>query len=219
MSLYYFRSSILDCSLRQEYYLQKTVQGGFILVGTLLLIAAATPRPGPGIITDLVGLPLIATWVFAFLAYFVKKYGDPASYTRNLVKILLVFVFGGLIVVSFGAIGGISGRYLTVLYSQFRTGDPLVQSVAEQAVPTGSQFFSDYAVVILLAGFGAYIAFRRRSIEGIFALILALTGVYIASSFSRLMVYSTISLGILGAIGLIEPLGIDLETDGFNSQP
>ena len=184
--------------------LQKTVQGGSILVGTLLLIAAATPRPGPGIITDLVGLPLIATWLFAFLAYFVKKYGDPASYTRNLVKILLIFVFGGLIVVSFGAIGGISGRYLTVLYSQFRTGDPLVQSVAEQAVPTGSQFFSDYAVVILLAGFGAYIAFRRRSIEGVFALILALTGVYIASSFSRLMVYSTIALGILGAIGLIE---------------
>ncbi|MDA4129397.1 MAG: glycosyltransferase family 39 protein [Thaumarchaeota archaeon] len=184
--------------------LQKTVQGGSILVGTLLLFAAVTPRPGPGIITDLVGLPLIASWVFAFLAYFVKKYGDPASYTKNLVKILLIFVFGGLIFVSFGAIGGISGRYLTVLYSQFRTGDPLVQSVAEQAVPTGSQFFSDYAVVILLSGFGAYIAFRKRSIEGVFALVLALTGVYIASSFSRLMVYSTLALGILGAIGLIE---------------
>ena len=71
-------------------------------------------------------------------------------------------------------------------------------------MPTGSQFFSDYAAVILLSGFGAYIAFRRRSIEGIFALVLAITGVYIASSFSRLMVYSTLALGILGAIGLIE---------------
>ncbi|HXQ92420.1 MAG TPA: STT3 domain-containing protein, partial [Nitrososphaerales archaeon] len=184
--------------------LQKTVQGGSILVAALLLISATTPRPGPGIITDLIGLPLIGSWVFAFVAYFVKRYGDPASYNRNLIKILLIFVFGGLIAISFGAIGGISGRYLTVIYSQFRTSDPLVQSVAEQAVPTGSQFFSDYAVVILLSGFGAYIAFRRRSIEGIFALVLALTGVYIASSFSRLMVYSTLALGILGAIGLIE---------------
>jgi dolichyl-diphosphooligosaccharide--protein glycosyltransferase len=184
--------------------LQKTVTGGSVLVGALLLISALTPRPGPGIVTDLVGLPLIGSWVFAFVAYLVRRYGDPASYTRNLIKVLLIFVFGALIAVSFGAIGSISGRYLTVIYSQFRTGDPLVQSVAEQAVPTGSQFFSDYGAVILLAGFGAYIAFRRRSIEGIFALVLAITGVYIASSFSRLMVYSTLALGILGAIGLIE---------------
>jgi dolichyl-diphosphooligosaccharide---protein glycosyltransferase len=184
--------------------LQKTVQGGSLLIGALLFISAVTPRPGPEIITDLIGLPLIGSWVFAFVAYLVKRYGDPAVYTRNLIKVLLIFIFGGLIAISFGAVGSISGRYLTVIYSQFRTSDPLVQSVAEQAVPTGSQFFSDYAAVILLAGFGAYIAFRRRSIEGIFALVLAITGVYIASSFSRLMVYSTLALGILGAIGLIE---------------
>ena len=184
--------------------LEKTVQGGAALIGALLLISALTPRPGPGIITDLIGLPLLGSWVFAFVAYLVRRYGDPAAYTRNIIKILLIFVFGGLIAISFGAIGSISGRYLTVIYSQFRSGDPLVQSVAEQAVPTGSQFFADYSSIILLAGFGAYIAFRRRSIEGVFALILAITGVYIASSFSRLMVYSTLSLGILGAIGLIE---------------
>lgn len=184
--------------------LQKTVQGGAALVGALLLISAVTPRPGPSIITDLIGLPLIGTWVFAFVSYMVKRYGDPAAFTRNLIKILLIFIFGGLLLVSFGGIGSISGRYLTVIYSQYRTSDPLVQSVAEQAVPTGSQFFSDYAAIILLAGFGAYIALRRRSIEGVFALVLAITGVYIASSFSRLMVYSTLALGVLGAIGLIE---------------
>ena len=71
-------------------------------------------------------------------------------------------------------------------------------------MPTGSQFFGDYAVIILLAGFGAYVAFRRRTIEAIFALVLALTGVYIASSFARLMVYSTLALALVGAIGLVE---------------
>ena len=184
--------------------LQKTVQGGALLVFSLLLISAATPRPGPGIITNLVGLPLLGSWAFAFIAYLLKRYGDPLAYTRNLVKILLIFVFGGLLAISFGAIASISGRYLTVIYSQYRSGDPLVQSVAEQAVPSGTQFWTDYAVIILLAGFGAYVAFRRRSIEGIFALVLAITGVYIASSFSRLMVYSTLALGVLAAIGLVE---------------
>ena len=37
-----------------------------------------------------------------------------------------------------------------------------------------------------------------------FALIIGITGVYVASSFSRLMVYSTIAFAILAAIGLIE---------------
>lgn len=184
--------------------LQKTVQGGSIVVATLLLISAATPRPGPSIITDLIGLPLLGSWLFAFVAYFVKKYGDPVAYTRNLIKILLIVVFAGLLVVSFGAIGGIAGRYITVIYSQFRTGNPLVQSVAEQAIPTGSQFFSDYAVLILLGGFGAYVALRRRTIESVVALLIGILGIYVASSFSRLMVYSTIGFAVLAAIGLIE---------------
>lgn len=184
--------------------LQKTVQGGSIVVALLLLIAAITPRPGPGIVTNVEGLGLMGSWLFAAVAYIVKKYGDPFMYYRNLAKILLVFVFGGLLAASFGDIGGLSGRYLTVIYSQLRQSNPLVQSVAEQAIPTGSQFFADYAIIILLAGFGAYVAFRRRTIEGVFALILAITGVYIASSFARLMVYSTIGLGVVAAIGLIE---------------
>lgn len=184
--------------------LQKTVQGGSITVALLLLIAAITPRPGPAIVTNIEGLGLMGSWLFAALAYIVKKYGDPFSYFKNLVKILLIFVFGGLLAASFGDIGGLAGRYLTVLDSSLRQTNPLVQSVAEQAIPTGSQFFTDYAVIILLAGFGAYVAFRKRTIEGVFALILAITGVYIASSFARLMVYSTIGLSVVAAIGLIE---------------
>ncbi|MHB8567792.1 MAG: STT3 domain-containing protein [Nitrososphaerales archaeon] len=184
--------------------IQRTVQGGSILIGSLLFVAAATPRPGISIITDSVGAPLLGTWLFALLAYFLKRYGEPTAYLRNLIKVLLILIFGGLIVISFGALGSISGRYLTVIYSAYRSTNPLIQSVAEQFVPTGSQFFTDYALLILLAGFGAYVAFRRRSIESIFALILGITGVYIASSFSRLMVYSTLAFAVLGAIGLVE---------------
>lgn len=184
--------------------LQKTMQGGSILVAAFLFIDAVTPRPGVAIITDSIGAPLLGAWLFGILAYFLRKYGEPTAYIRNLVKVLLIMVFGGLILISFGALGSISGRYLTVIYSNYRSGNPLIQSVAEQFVPTGSQFFSDYALMILLAGFGAYVAFRRRTMESIFALVLGITGVYIASSFSRLMVYSTLAFGVLAAIGLVE---------------
>ncbi|MDG6998348.1 MAG: hypothetical protein JRN15_04450 [Nitrososphaerota archaeon] len=184
--------------------LQKTVQGGAVAITLLLLIGAITPRPGISLLTDVEGIGLMGAWLFAFLAYVVKRYGSPIAYTRNLIKILLLFIFAGMLAASFGLIGTLSGRYLTVLDSTLRNTNPLVASVAEQASPTGSQFFADYAIIILLAGFGAYIALRRKNVEGIFALILGFTGVYIASSFARLMVYSTIGLALLGAIGLVE---------------
>ncbi|MGI0079475.1 MAG: STT3 domain-containing protein [Nitrososphaerales archaeon] len=184
--------------------LERTAYGGSIVVGLTLLISAATPRPGVGIITDVVGLSLIVTWVFTLLAHVLRKYGDPTKYTRNLIKVLLIIFFGGLIALAFGTVGGVSGRYLTVIYSAFRQSDPLVQSVAEQSIPTGSQFFTDYAALILLGGFGAFAAFRRRNIGSLFALVLGVTGIYVASSFARLMVYSTLAFGILAAIGLVE---------------
>jgi dolichyl-diphosphooligosaccharide--protein glycosyltransferase len=184
--------------------IRRTVYGGSIVAGLTLLIAAATPRPGPGIVTNEIGVGLLIAWLFCVLAYFVRNYGDPNLYFRNILKILLALVFIGLLTMAFGLLGSVSGRYLTVIDSTYRQTNPLVQSVAEQAVPTGSQFFQDYALLILLGGFGAYIAFRRKNIDALFALILGVTGVYIASSFSRLMVYSTLALGILAAIGLVE---------------
>lgn len=184
--------------------IERTAIGGAIVMSAFLLVDALSPRPGIGEVTGLVGISLFASYLFTLLAYFLRKYGDPAIYFRNLIKVFLIIVFGGLLFLAFGSIGIISGRYLTVIYSFYRTNNPLIQSVAEQAVPTGSQFFSAYAVLILLGCFGAYAALRRKNIEALFALFLGLTGVYIASSFSRLMVYSTLAFGILAAIGLVE---------------
>jgi dolichyl-diphosphooligosaccharide---protein glycosyltransferase len=184
--------------------LERTVYGGSLVVSTMLLISAVTPRPGISILTDYVGAGLIVAWLFAFVSFFLRKYGDPILYFRNLVKILLIFLFGGLVVLAFNLLGSVSGRYLTVVDSFLRSNNPLVQSVAEQAIPTGAQFFDDYWALILFAGLGAFMALRKRNIESLFALALGLTGIYIASSFARLMVYSTLAFGILAAIGIVE---------------
>jgi dolichyl-diphosphooligosaccharide---protein glycosyltransferase len=184
--------------------MDKTAIGGAVVIAGFLLLDSLFPRPGISEMTSIVGLSLFASYTFTLLAYFLRKYGDPAIYFRNLIKLFLIIVFGGLLFLAFGSLTGLSGRYLTVIYSFYRSANPLIQSVAEQSVPTGSQFFSAYAVMILLGCFGAYAALRRRNIEALFALFLGLTGVYIASSFSRLMVYSTLAFGILAAIGIVE---------------
>jgi dolichyl-diphosphooligosaccharide---protein glycosyltransferase len=183
---------------------ERTTIGGAIVIGAFLLVDALTPRPGVGELTGAVGLALFGSWLFTLCAFFLRKYGDPAVFTRNLIKVFLIVAFGGLLFLAFGTTSGLSGRYLTVIYSFYRSANPLIQSVAEQAVPTGSQFFAAYAVLILLGCFGAYAALRRKNIEALFALFLGVTGVYIASSFSRLMVYSTLAFAVLAAIGLVE---------------
>ena len=184
--------------------LKKTITGGSIVISVFLLIAAMTPRPGPTIISDITGLGLMGSWLFAFLAYLFRTPGVPTISYKQLAKVFLLLAVSGLLLVAFVPLGSISTRYLTVVDSFFRQGNPLTQSVAEEAVPTGSLFFSNYGALILLAGLGAYFAFRRKTLESLFALGLGITGVYIASSFSRLMVYSTIALGVLAAIGFVE---------------
>jgi dolichyl-diphosphooligosaccharide--protein glycosyltransferase len=186
--------------------MKRTAYGGSLLVAGFLLVDGLAPRPGISEISGVTGLALIFTWVFTFFSYYLRTYGDPTLYLRNVIKVFLIMVFGGLIFLAFSSsiLASVSGRYITVIDTFYRSGNPLEQSVAEQQIPTGANFFQYYAVLIFLAAFGIYAAMRRKNMESLFALSLGITGVYIATSFSRLMVYSTLALGILAAIGVVE---------------
>lgn len=186
--------------------LKRTAYGGSLTVAGFLLVAGLAPRPGITEVSGITGLVLIFSWVFTFFAYFLRNYGDPSMYFRNALKVLLIMIFAGLVFLAFSSsiLASVSGRYITVIDTFYRSSSPLVQSVAEQAIPTGANFFQYYAILIFLAGFGVYSAMRRRNIEALFSLVLGITGVYIATSFSRLLVYSTLALAVLAAIGIVE---------------
>ncbi len=186
--------------------MKRTAYGGALLVAGFLLVSGLAPRPGISAISGITGLALIFSWLFTFFGYYLRTYGDPTMYTRNVIKVFLIMVFGGLIFLAFSnsLLASVSGRYITVIDTFYRSSSPLEQSVAEQQVPTGANFFEYYAVLIFVAAFGIFAAMRRRNMESLFALSLGITGVYIATSFSRLMVYSTLALSVLAAIGVVE---------------
>jgi dolichyl-diphosphooligosaccharide--protein glycosyltransferase len=169
-----------------------------------LFLSAIFPRPGVAIVTNPVGLTLIGGTLFVLVAQWARTWAKPADYRNTLFKFLFVFVLAGLALVSFGLVGGLSLRYLSAIAPWARTGNPLVQSVAEHFVPTGSDYFTSYAILLSFGMAGALIAFRRRSIPMVYALVFGLTGLYFSSAFSRLLVYSSIALGILGGIGFAE---------------
>ena len=169
-----------------------------------LFLSAIFPRPGVHIITDPVGLALIGGTVFALLAQWAKTWAKPAEYRGVLLKFFFAFVLGGLALISFGLVGGITERYLSVIAPWVRSNNPLAESVAEESVPAGSDYFTAYATLLFFGMAGAMIAFKRRSIPMVYALIFGLTGIYFSAAYSRLLVYSSISIGILGGIGFAE---------------
>ena len=169
-----------------------------------LFFSAIFPRPGVGIVTNPVGLMMIAGTVFLLVAQWAKTWAKPTEYRSTLIKFLFAFGLAGLALLSFGFVGSISGRYLAVIAPWSRSSSPLLQSVAEQAVPTGGDYFTSYAILLSFGMAGALVAFRRRGIPMIYALVVGLSGIYFSAAFSRLLVYSSIALGILGGIGFAE---------------
>jgi dolichyl-diphosphooligosaccharide--protein glycosyltransferase len=169
-----------------------------------LIVGAAFPRPGVGLVTNPVGLALIGGTLFVLVAQWARTWVKPMDYRRTLIKLLFAFILAGLSAVSFGLVGGLSLRYLTAIDPLARNTSALVQSVAEQFVPTGQDYFTSYALLLSFGVAGALVAFRRRNLPMTYALIFGLTAMYFSAAFSRLLVYSSIALGLLGGIGFAE---------------
>jgi dolichyl-diphosphooligosaccharide--protein glycosyltransferase len=169
-----------------------------------LFASAIFPRPGVAIVTNPVGLAMIGGTVFVLVAQWAKTWTKPAEYRQTLIKLVFAFALAGLTFIAFGDIGSLSGRYLAVIAPWTRSGNALIQSVAEQSLPTGADYFTSYAILLPLAMAGVLIAFRRKGIPMAYALIFGLTGLYFSAAYSRLLVYSSIVFGILAGIGFAE---------------
>jgi dolichyl-diphosphooligosaccharide--protein glycosyltransferase len=176
--------------------------------------SAIFPRPGIEIVTNPVGFALIGGTIFLVIGQWMRTWVKPAEYRWTMVKVMLGFGLIALTVLSFGLLSTVSRRYLSTILPWTKSSDPLVESVAEQVFPLGSDYFSSYLVLLFLGVFGAYIAFKRKSPAIGFALVIGLSSLYISAAFSRLLVYSSIALAILGGIGFAEVLFALLKPSG-----
>ena len=166
--------------------------------------SAIFPRPGISVVTSAEGLAIIGGTLFIIVANWLKGSVRPDDFKKSLVKVLFGAGLAGGVLITFGSVSSLSTRYLSVIFPWVRSASPLVQSVAEQALPTGSDYFSSYLLLLLLGIFGAIIAFRRRNPTTAFALVVGITLLYASDAFSRLLVYSSIAFVLLGGIGFAE---------------
>ena len=104
-----------------------------------------------------------------------------------------------------------SFRYLNALNPFLTTLDPLTDSVAEHATTDISTSFFLHSFLMIFAGIGIWLLLSKKISQTeffmkndmkAFVLLIGITGVYVSSAFIRLEVFASISLIILGSIGL-----------------
>jgi dolichyl-diphosphooligosaccharide--protein glycosyltransferase len=169
-----------------------------------LITAAAFPRPGVSFVLGLPGLAMMAGTAFLVIAFFVRKISRPMVQTRNVAFALIAFVAIGMAFIVAGPYVSPSFRYLNAINPFIGSIDPLVESVAEHFTPTVADYFVDFSVLLMFAGLGGWLAFRRRNDTAIFALLIGITGVYVSATFARLLVFASVGIIVLAGLGLYE---------------
>jgi dolichyl-diphosphooligosaccharide---protein glycosyltransferase len=167
-----------------------------------LLSAGAFPRPGISFVFGLPGIALMGGTIFLIIAYFLNRFSRQDRQLRNLLFLLVAFIAIAAGVLISGSYYSSSFRYLNAINPFLSAVNPLTESVAEHFTPTLVDYFTQYSILLMFAGFGAWIAFKTRNTMYIFALIIGLTGLYVSATFARLLVYASIGIIILAGIGL-----------------
>ncbi|MEM4312400.1 MAG: STT3 domain-containing protein [Nitrososphaerales archaeon] len=184
--------------------ISRSLKIAFLSIPLILIFSAFLPRPGFFFLQSPIGLLLMLSLFTLLLLYLLSKDKTTIELKPYLTTLIMSGLIG-LISISLGFGSFVSGRrYLTVIFPFLRSENPLVESVAEHFVPTGMDYFSYYSSFLFLALFGGYLILKRRDLTSAYLIILALSSIYIASSFSRLMVYSSISLSLLAGLGFYE---------------
>jgi dolichyl-diphosphooligosaccharide--protein glycosyltransferase len=169
-----------------------------------LLASAAFPRPGISYILGLPGIAMTGGTIFLVIATFLRRIGGPRQQQRNTIYLLIAFVATAVGILAAGAYVAPSFRYFNAINPFVSSTNSLVESVAEHFTPTVADYFTDFSILLMFAGLGIWLAFRRRDDTAVFALILGLTGVYVSATFARLLVFASMGIIVLAGLGLYE---------------
>ncbi|MEM3172539.1 MAG: peptidylprolyl isomerase [Candidatus Nitrosotenuis sp.] len=180
-----------------------------VFVLGLAISLAPMERPGLGFFAKASGFMIIGPTIFIIVSSFIQSRSPEEKRKRNTALFLIAVIAAGIGILGANVLGLPSFRYLNAINPFLTTVDPLVDSVAEHATTNIFQSFLFHSVFMIFAAIGAWLIFKNLPNESndrrdaqVFALIFGLLGVYISSAFIRLELFSSLSLVILGSVGL-----------------
>jgi dolichyl-diphosphooligosaccharide--protein glycosyltransferase len=148
-------------------------------------------------------LPVGAVFIVLIVAEILRNNISMRSKLSLAIASLVAIVGGFTVLGIFGDLGGITGKFVTVLDPFIRAASPLVDSVAEQRIAAWGNIYLEFGISILFFLIGLYFVLRNPTNRNIFMILFAATALYFAASMIRLLVLFAPVFAIIAAIGII----------------
>jgi dolichyl-diphosphooligosaccharide--protein glycosyltransferase len=177
-----------------------------IVFGLALFIGTKVPYISLRYVTSGAIVPVVAVFIVLILAEILRNNISKKS-RLTLTIASIVIIIGGIITAAVtGLLGGIAGKFITVLDPFIRAASPLVDSVAEQRISAWGNLYIELGISILFFLVGLYFVLRNPTNRNIFLMLFAVTSLYFATSMVRLLVLFAPAFAIIAAIGIISTL-------------
>jgi dolichyl-diphosphooligosaccharide--protein glycosyltransferase len=188
--------------LIMKRYTRRLLLAYGITFGFGLLIAINVPKLSPNYLLTSAILPVAAVFGLLFLAEIVTNV-KTAKWKAISVILFLALIIGGIIALSYaGYMGGIAGKFISVINPFTREASPLIESVAEHRISAWGSIYYEFGIIIIFFIIGLFFIIGNLNNRNLFLLVFGLTSLYFACSMVRLFVLMAPAFSLLAAIGI-----------------
>jgi len=183
-------------------YSQRLLLSYSLTFGVALFIGTKIPYFSVSYLMSGPVLPVAGVFLVLCLAEILRNNISMRTKVTLIVAPLAVLVGGFVAFWQLGYIGGVAGKFVTVLDPFLRSASPLVESVAEHRISAWGSIYYDLGIGILFFLVGLYFALRNPTNRNVFLLLFGLTSLYFAASMVRLLVIFAPAFALLASIGV-----------------
>jgi len=184
-------------------YSQRMLISYSITFGLALFIGTKVPYISLNYLLTGAVLPVVAVFIVLLVAELLRN--NISMRSKMIISIsALVAIVGGFVALAVtDKLGGIAGKFVTVLLPVIRASSPLTDSVAEQRISGWGNIYYELGISILFFLVGLYFVLKNPTNRNIFLLIFAATSLYFATSMVRLLVIFAPAFAIIAAMGIL----------------
>lgn len=170
--------------------------------GLGLFVAINVPKLSPTYLLTSAILPVAGVFCLLCLVEVLKAIATPKWKIISVIAFLAIIVGGFAILQQFGYVGGIAGKFISVINPFTREASPLIESVAEHRISAWGSIYYDLGIGIIFFAVGLFFVFGNLKNRNLFLLVLGLTSLYFACSMVRLFVLMAPAFSLLAAVGI-----------------
>ena len=174
-----------------------------ITFGLALYVGTLVPYVSLRYVISGAVLPVGAVFIVLIVAEILRNNISIRTKLSLAIATIIAIVGGFSIIALFGDLGGLTGKFVTVLDPFIRAASPLVDSVAEQRIAAWGNIYTEFGIAILFFLMGLYFVLRNPTNRNIFLVLFAATSLYFAASMIRLLVLFAPVFAIIAGIGII----------------